>query len=372
MTKMKIFETKCFSHHIGTAGSRRIGGTTLTEMMVAIAVTVVMMAVAGVVFKNAIDASGAATASGEMMATARGIIQQLERDFSGLRPDMPMAIIFEDDGTYRHDRIVFFADGDFQVPYSGGLSGNLARIFYGEMIGEDAGYMGLARRFKIMTADSSAPDLDNAPSPSGTNVFWDGYSPEAYDYALFERVSAADWKNFASSVWTSSPPSPNFPDNFIWHYFNERYDSYEATVSFIRRPRAKSLIGDELQRLYMAGYIGEFKIEIPVGSGPGYGTGNAWSAPVYDYNFASLLSRSRAFYWNVDDMDPLTTGPVPIYRVAGNTNNYTEWYGINDVVEGLPIKWPEALKFTFTLYERNVKYYPDGQTFSYIVKLKQP
>jgi hypothetical protein len=372
MNNNRKISLRCIAEAYGK-GDR---GTTLTEMMVAITVTVVMMAVAGVVFKNAIDASGTATVTGDMMATARGIIQQLEQDFKGLRADLPMAVIFEIDGDgYRHDRIVFFADGDFQVPYSGAPSGNLARIFYGQTTDNSGGFGWLARRFKIMTADAGGPALVFYPDPS--NNGW--ATSELYDYDLFEGATAADWKNISS---LASLPISGFPANFTNYYFNEGWHYvnldnpmvYDAEVSFIQRPNIDNinnlLPDDAVQRLYMAGYIGEFKIEMVGGD---YTNNDAWSSPVELISGVGYLSTgvSWAYYWNVDDMNSTDT-LTQITQMPGSTS-YTWWCSDEDLVGGVRVVyWPEAIKFTFTLYEKNVKYYPDGQTFSYIVKLNQP
>ena len=31
--------------------------------------------------------------------------------------------------------------------------------------------------------------------------------------------------------------------------------------------------------------------------------------------------------------------------------------------------WPRAVRFTFTLHDRNRQYYPEGKTFSFVVKI---
>ena len=80
-----------------TIAPRRGRGVTLVEMLVAVAITVGMMIITGVVFKSSTDASGKAMASNDVMNQLRALTDQLERDLSGLRSDMPFAIVFQQD-----------------------------------------------------------------------------------------------------------------------------------------------------------------------------------------------------------------------------------------------------------------------------------
>jgi len=47
-----------------------------------------------------------------------------------------------------------------------------------------------------------------------------------------------------------------------------------------------------------------------------------------------------------------------------------DWISEHDLKTfGISHPWPEALKFTFTLYDKGRRYFPEGVTFEYIVKL---
>ena len=117
-------------------------GFTLAEMMVAVSITVIMLLIVGLVFSSSIKASGIGVSSNDVMVQLRTATGQLEKDFSGWRSDMPIAIIFEGyyddpdemDKLVHYDRICGFANGDFQ-DLQGTASGNVARIFYGQMDG---------------------------------------------------------------------------------------------------------------------------------------------------------------------------------------------------------------------------------------------
>ncbi len=158
---------------------------TITELLLAISLMVVLMATSGVVFKTAVKAHRTASATAEIARKLRGITDQLNADFKGLRKDgeifvtwVPNGVDDDGDGTIdryeRLDRIMFFADGDFQSygewSLTGVIHGNVARISY--MLAKDKngnkaqlqapGDRVLARSQHIFTADS---DLVDDPGP---------------------------------------------------------------------------------------------------------------------------------------------------------------------------------------------------------------
>jgi len=101
---------------------------TLVELLVAIGILAVVLSFASVIFRVCIDAHRTAIANVEIMQKLRAITNQLDSDFKGLRKDgeifvawvakpVPAVAGYKDndlDGYERFDRIVFFADGDFQ------------------------------------------------------------------------------------------------------------------------------------------------------------------------------------------------------------------------------------------------------------------
>ncbi|MCK5271273.1 MAG: hypothetical protein KAJ52_01805, partial [Sedimentisphaerales bacterium] len=335
-------------------------GVTLVEMMVAVGITILMMMATSVVFKSAGAAAGKANSSSEIMQQARALCRQLENDFRGLRPDMPMAVIFEEegydtdgDGTndtfFRKDRIVFFANGDFQT--TGGDSGNLARIFYGQarddfntpqhLDNPNAPWRRvLARRYKILTPSTWLP------VNSGTFANWMTVvnSAEEYDDILLESSNESYWKT-------------EDPLNFANYHFRTSDGVAEWDFSMVRRPDIlkiqDNLTPDALQQLYMLPDVSDFRIDM------WYEGNTAWG----------VTQPPMSSYWNMEDMPK--TGGLPF---SATLIDSFMWFSEDDfrafpnVPNNIDL-WPKALRFTFTLYDRDRRYFPDGKAFTYIVKL---
>jgi hypothetical protein len=357
----------------------RARGVTLAEMLVAVTITIGMLMVGGMIFKSASDAAGKATANNEIMQQLRMLTDQLERDFRGLRPGMPMAIIFEpvsytlnnggDIPVGRQDRIVFFADGDFQS--LDGISGNLARIFYGQMAeslpvsaesGAAADRRILARRQRILTAAGSI-------TPSGATWATSGKLPEYYDYLSYETATVAFWRN---ELW----------QYFGLCYFDSTITDPCAVASMVRRPSldrietavaSGTINNDALQRLYMLSDVADFTVQFwhPIEQ--------RWFPNDMDLlriANASLTyplgmttaGRGFAIYWNTPDMPKNAAGDPGVTPLGTGTDVFY-WWSPTDL--GASALWPSAIKFTFTLYDKNRRHFPDGRTFSYIVKLPE-
>lgn len=359
----------------------RCGGLTLVEIMVAVGVTVGMMLMIGTVFKSATDTSGVAMANNELMGRVRTLTNRLDQDFSGLRSDMPMAIIFEagqDDPdepakVIRYDRICFFANGDFHDIYGSWLSGNLARIFYGQMSHSPSLNLPnnvspprqvLARRYKIMTAVHDP--ANNIGTPRDV-ILAGSVTCEQYDSYPFETASVSFWKN---------QPVADYR-NF---YFNQRLDK---PVSFVRPPNYDDLSADALQQLYFLSDVTDLKIQLYL-----YDEHQSrwrWFPDEDDFQLMSDLLGGRpvssfAMYWNVPYLNS-----VPIPRLLnGPLGNNVFWWSDRDIAippnPNLAVTftgpngvftdtWPQAIRFTFTLYDKHRRRFPEGQTFSYIIKV---
>lgn len=356
-----------------TSWRGRVRGVTLVEMLVAVSITVMMLMVTGIVFKSSSEASGKAAALNEMMRQVRAITSQLESDLAGLRSDMPMAIMFEthqnvpsdprpdlgdpDDSKrlVRYDRIAFFANGDFQT-MDGNYSGNMARIFYGQawdLPKQPADTIDpprkiLTRRHKIMTA---VHHWQLSPVPSA----WPQNSitlATQYDYLDMECVSVAFWKN-------------ELVGRFLSSYFNHDLSS---TVSFVRRPNiaavenamvAGTIGGDAVQKLYMLPDVTDFRIQL-------------W----FDETNTPYDGR-----WFPDDYDMLSFGSSPSFAFSWNVRNALSfsqliynfrWWSEESLKNLVPPwlnAWPSAIKFTFTLYDKDRRHFPEGKTFTYVVNL---
>jgi len=118
---------------------------TLIEMVVALGILALVMSFAGVIFQVSTDSQRLALANAEIMQKLRAITEQLDSDFRGLRKDGEILVFWRADrkSSYaganpnaeeafdRFDRIMFFADGDFQsYGASPTVRGNMARISY--------------------------------------------------------------------------------------------------------------------------------------------------------------------------------------------------------------------------------------------------
>jgi len=359
------------------AGRRR--GVTLVEMLVAVGITIMMLLATSVVFTSSGKASGKATAYSDIMQQARALCRQLEQDFTHLRPDMPLAILFEQKGYdttgdgfldtfYREDRVVFFANGDFQT-LDGITSGNLARIFYGQardllptpaqVDNPSAPFRRiLTRRQKILSPLGWPPA--NAISWTNSNnnpAGWAGWqvsSPEEYDYIPLENSSESYWKT-------------ETPQNFLDYHFRtqEKTPGDGWIVSMVRRPDVAAIQAaismgavrqDALQKLYVLPDVSEFRID-------------AWYAGNIQWG---VIPYTAAFYWNIQDLDdpPMPPRPTNIDLPFFTPPNYG-WFSEADLknLYQIPTTWPTALRFTFTIHDKDRRHFPEGKTFTYIVEL---
>lgn len=378
-------------------GGRR--GVTLPELMVAVAITVGMLLLTGMVFKSATDASGQSMAYQEILQQARAVMQQLDQDFRGLRPDLPMAIIFEgyDERNYpnwgdpdeidkviRCDRIVFFADGNYQIQDHDNpiqtFSANVARIYYGQEADAveipDSGSPDrriLFRRYKLLTANAAPVWNYTTTNDAIIN-----------DYYPLEPFTLSYWKNLDFDNYSLS--SGTYPGLF----------DENTPTSFVRRPDYQDIqdeiyngrIGtDALQAMYLLPDVTDFRIDVWFANS----AMQAWFPNDYYLGqFNYLLNDSMfninhntinqgfstdnfAFYWNVAGAptDPTMTER----KIGGNQIDWrpdAELQLVAQAMTGIGYSfnvWPSALKFTFTLYDKGRRYYPEGVTFEYIVKL---
>jgi len=352
-------------------------GTTLPEMLVAVAITVGMLAISGIIFNSATTATGKAAGNTEIMHQHRTLTHQLETDLKGLRTDMPLALIFEsqiidpdptiygDEFPMRSDRIVFFANGNYQD--LSGVSGNAARIFYGQSrdvfpLPPDTGQILprriLTRRWKILTPDSAL-----SPDP----LSW-SHSTE-YDYRTSENASLSFWK---------AQPFADYQS----YYFRE----YPIIASFIRRPSiiemsdpANGLPYNAFQALYLLPDVTNFKIQFwffdsGLGKWRWFPTQNDLEFENYVLTNYSLLGAvthgNFALAWNINGIAPVN--PYVFDYINGAAN--PPWICLppgHILQDSLDTPLPRALKFTYTLYDQNRARFPQGQTFSYIVNLPQ-
>ena len=359
-------------------------GTTLPEMLVAVAITVGMLAISGMIFSSATTATGRAAANTEIMQQHRTLTHQLETDLTGLRTDMPLALIFEaylfdpdltvsgDEYPVRSDRIVFFANGNFQNLL--GVSGNAARIFYGQ---SDRTYDAfpappdslplpprriLTRRWKILTPDSPWPQ-----TVAEWLVVRPGVFSAEYDAFTTENASLSKWKAALYNDYTTD-------------YFRE-----DRVISLIRRPSVLQTVATvpdyrAIQSLFMLPDVTNLKIQFWYKDKQG-----KWRwFPTQDdlefqndvlakYSLPIVTKGNFALAWNINGIWP--TDPYKFYYINGAS--MPPWICLppghilqnSSGVNVLDTPLPRALKFTYTLHDQKRSRYPEGQTFSYIINL---
>ena len=141
---------------------------TLIEMVVAVAVMAIVMAIAGGIFRAGMQAVRLASANAEIMESFRVITNQLDADFRGLTQESEVFVVWtaDADGQHRVDRIMFHALGDFST-YDGGTlrRGNTARISYSlarNASGQKAYEQSPLSRILVRTQHTYIPEADRA------------------------------------------------------------------------------------------------------------------------------------------------------------------------------------------------------------------
>jgi len=125
----------------GVARRKMRKAFTLIELVVAIAILVMVISFAGVIFKVSINAYRTASASTEIMQKLRAITDQLNSDFRGLGKDGYLIIRSElqagraeytnsAPSDFRADRLFYFTTGDFQSWFSPDRS-NISKVYFG-------------------------------------------------------------------------------------------------------------------------------------------------------------------------------------------------------------------------------------------------
>jgi prepilin-type N-terminal cleavage/methylation domain-containing protein len=152
---------------------------TLIELVVAIAILVMMISFAGVIFKVSINSHRTAMANTEIMQKLRAITDQLNRDFKGLRRDGYL-ILHSDmlsrkeyvssaaPADFRADRVFYFSTGDFQSWFGANIRSNLTKVYFGHdkfsldpMLDRVVSKWSLARDVKLITPGLSMIDSNS-------------------------------------------------------------------------------------------------------------------------------------------------------------------------------------------------------------------
>ncbi|HUU19045.1 MAG TPA: type II secretion system protein [Sedimentisphaerales bacterium] len=343
--------------------SRTNKAFTLIELLVAVGILAVILSFASVIFKVSIGAHRTAIANAEIMQKLRAITNQLNTDFEGLRKDGEIFVAwvakpvtaadYKDndlDGYERFDRIMFFADGDFQsYKVNPTVRGNVARICY--MIarkgivraeGQDRTKRVLARNVHILTADPSLADFLDPNSFSDAQWFeWNN----RYEY---DKISLEGWKEIA---WENKK-------NMLSAMSDITVDTSNINES-IRGVTVEPADANSIHMLFCEG-VGEFKIQ------GWYDAQQQW-LPEVDPDGDGDLADTHFFFSDPNSV-PGVLYPYPSTGVVTMNNiNYPREQVDEAHFNAIP-GLGRALKFTFTLYDSKgiIK---EGMTFTHIVYL---
>lgn len=351
---------------------------TLIELLVAIGILAMVLSFASVIFRVSINSQRTASANAEIMRKLRAITDQLNADFQGLCKDGEIFAVWvahakygadpTDPNSYeRFDRIMFFADGDFQ---SYGVNhkiiqGNVARISY--MLakrGDFTNYTSpevqpenqspdkriLARTQHIYTDNNDLYDfLDPNEFPHNNDEWYEWNNRFEYDKTTLEQ-----WKNIS---W-------DYKKYMLSVISNVRADS-AVEYRFLMGATANPADPNSIHMLLCEG-VGEFKIQ-------GWSWDNIqgkWRwVPEVNPDGDGDLTDDTDFYLDGDIIDPCSVPGVlyPYGLVSLRTFSYDPNL-LNETNFNLIPGLGRALKFTFTLYDSKgvIK---DGRTFTYIVYL---
>ncbi len=343
--------------------SRTNRAFTLIELLVAIGILAIILSFASVIFRVSIGAHRMAVANAEIMQKLRAITSQLNADFKGLRKDGEIFVVWtakqnsgsDDPNEYqRFDRIMFFADGDFQSyrtdPNVPVVHGNLARICYmiarssdSRAPSQEKTERALARSQHILTAD---PELDDFPDP---NDLSDEQWVEWINRYEYDIISLAGWKNLP---WEGKR-------DILTAITDVTVDNSSLNEA-IRGVRVEPSDAKSFHMLLCEG-VGEFKIQ------SWYEAQQQW-IPEVDPDGDGNLGDTHFFLSDANTV-PGVLYPYPPYGGV-SINNIDEYPRgmVNelyfDTIPGLG----RALKFTFTLYDSK-GIIERGQTFTHIVYL---
>ena len=355
---------------------RNNNGFTLIELMVAMGILAMVMALASIVFRVSINAHRTALANAEIMQKVRAITDQLNADFKGLNKDSEIFRVWvarpvapggrtdnDSDGYERFDRVVFFADGDFQSHgASPTIRGNTARICYMlakkpspvpgqppiKVDAQKAEQRILARNQHIMTDDPTLADFLDPNNFTGSQWReWNNrYEYDKLSLEQWKRIPFDSKKNILSVITGIKFDVPTVAEDF-WGCSIDPADP------------------DSIHMLLCEG-VAEFKIQ------SWYDAQQRWIPEVDPDRDGTLADTDfiMAPSGNALDLEavPGVLYPYPphggvLIRNISYPRDQVDKAHFNEI-PGLG----RALKFTFTLYDSK-GVLKEGQTFTHIVYL---
>jgi prepilin-type N-terminal cleavage/methylation domain-containing protein len=297
---------------------RTIRGFTLIELLVAVAILVIVLSFAGVIFRVSIDSHRMAIANAEIMQKLRAITDQLNSDFKGIQKDGFLVLFaqvqanrreYRDSAVqkFRADRLYYFSAGDFQSWVNPVIRSNISRVYFGH-----EGHSLDTTLNRLVSAWTLARDVVLlTPGYSGVDYRDISYAECKVDLLRFE-------------------------------------DPCDVLIT----PVVVDMSAPDSLRSLMCQNAGEIVIE--------WSDGTTYPPPDNSLVwFGFSLTRTDG------DADKGVL-PMPVYASI-ETKDLTHYIAFwkPDVPQQL---WPKALKFTFTLYDSKgvIK---NGRTFTHIVYL---
>ena len=336
---------------------------TIVELLVAVGVFAVILSFASVIFRVSIDAHRTAMANAEIMRKLRAITDQLNADFKGLRKDGEIFVAwvakpvsnpaYKDndlDGFERFDRIVFFANGDFQS-YGANpmIRGNIVRICYmiakkGDVRpeGQNRTKRVLARTQHILTAD---PALAGFLDPNNfTDAQW------------YEWNNRYEYDNIALEAWKRIPSQGKI---YILSVISDVKVGTSGVSEQIRGAMVEPTDPNSIDMLLCEG-VAEFKIQ-------GWNDARQRWVPEVDPDGDGNPADTH-FFLTDPNRTPGVLYPYPPFGgVSINNISYPRQQVDEAHFNAIP-GLGRALKFTFTLYDSK-GIIEQGRTFTHIVYL---
>ena len=350
---------------------------TLIEMVVALGILALVMSFAGVIFQVSTDSQRLALANAEIMQKLRAITEQLDSDLRGLRKDGEILVFWRADrkanyaGSNRNaeeafdrfDRIMFFADGDFQTYRANPtVRGNMARISYALASGPSANPAEpnrpqtqkperriLARTEHILVAPSAALDPCD---PLGTGKFTDSQWRDWLSNAECDSISMRGWELIPLAKKVDILSVVGGVEVGLGA---QNTSQKNVTIGGVTLDPAKP----ESLHAFMCRGVGQFKVQ-------GWSDAERRWIPQVNPNEDASLKDDSDFVLEGDELHPRQIPGLwyPRGPAIFGKRQITTLSGDFNAIPGLG----RALKFTFTLYDSRglVK---GGRTFTHIVYL---
>ncbi len=358
---------------------KRNNAFTVIELLVAMGLLTIMLAISAVIFRMAVKAQRRATATGEIMQKLRSVTGQLDSDFNGLRKDgeiflvwVPRAVDDDDDGTIdryeRLDRIVFFASGDNFHTYLPQLDlngdseviwSNTARICYmlgGERISatgvttaqnQEPSDRTLMRSQHVYTADQDFvgdqdPITPTDPwplNPTDAVTLGNTFTLLHINNREFENISVAQWLQLPTDA---KEAMLTLLTDIGADVFDDGFKPTQGIDDGLSIDRD---VPETFSKIFCQG-MGDFGIQV-------------WHQQQQRW-VPQILNDNGNF-----------SSPDIFLPILGETNFTVTgrfWQPPLGDVTTFPLYFGRAMKFTFTLYDsRGI--FKEGKTFTHIVYL---